>query len=266
MHQCFFFFTLWSLLTGALALRIAKKSTAELSKMAIEIEYDGFKELGNPKGSAEETREHSFFGPARRHQTFLPWIHQISFNLASTFTPDSKQIDAQQECLVWVSGAVILVAMIMMKRQEDDGLALFMVLWCVSGIAMNLINKIATTVFPLPLTLLLLQMMIGVFVLLALFGPFQLIEELWDKSESVWRWSLITVPFAGMLITSILAFQEGHALTVLVLRNLLPLISLFLERVFSSRNQQDGNHAGHSFFDYDCMRFIPLCIQRVEDG
>merc|ERR1740117_2093375 len=97
---------------------------------------------------------------------------------------------------------------------------------------MNVVNKLAVTVCPLPFTLLVTQMTIAVVLVLSIFGWRDLLSELYHKKKIVWQWALLTLPFAGMLITSMLAVQAGSVTFLLVSRNLLPLVSLFAERFF----------------------------------
>lgn len=192
------------------------------------------------------------------HQTLTPvsnvWGHQTwapAYNLFAgdhTLHLTTLQADgnprslSKSECsLVWISGIFMIVILTFkaldMKREHH--LAFFIMMWAVSSVVMGLVNKLATIVFPLPLTLVLLQMIIADVILLGFCGAPQIIEEFRSKANSAWRWSLLVLPFSGMLITSIMALQEGRAITLLIVRNLLPLISLFLERIFlpASSNQ-----------------------------
>eukprot|EP00746_Dinoflagellata_sp_MGD_P001817 gnl/MRDRNA2_/MRDRNA2_103454_c0_seq1.p1 gnl/MRDRNA2_/MRDRNA2_103454_c0~~gnl/MRDRNA2_/MRDRNA2_103454_c0_seq1.p1 ORF type:complete len:882 (-),score=141.58 gnl/MRDRNA2_/MRDRNA2_103454_c0_seq1:86-2731(-) len=180
--------------------------------------------------------------PASLSATLFSEEDQSSFTfigdemrLLTAFSLDAtpQTLSTGQRYLVWISGGVMLVIVTLkawgMKQQHDLGF--FIATWAVSSITMVLVNKVATMVFPLPLTLVLLQMLIADFLLLGFCGR-EIIAEIRGKAASAWRWSLLVMPFAGMLITSIMALHAGRALTLLIVRNLLPIISLFLERLF----------------------------------
>lgn len=171
------------------------------------------------------------------HQTWTPasnlFASDHTFHLTTLPLGNPRSLNQSECSLVWISGTCMLVILAFkaLDMKQEHQLAFFIMMWAVSSVVMGLVNKIATIVFPLPLTLVLLQMIIADVILLGFCGAPQIIEELRSKSKSAWRWSLLVLPFSGMLITSIMALQEGRAITLLIVRNLLPLISLFLERL-----------------------------------
>ena len=95
---------------------------------------------------------------------------------------------------------------------------------------MNVMNKAAISVFPLPMTLLVVQMLIADVVLFAICGPRRLWNEIREHSDASARWSLLTFFFAGGLVTSIMALNYGSVILMLVSRNVMPLFSLIVER------------------------------------
>lgn len=109
--------------------------------------------------------------------------------------------------------------------------ALSIAIWSCSSIGMNIVNKLAVTTLPLPFTLLIVQMCIGIVLTLVCFGGKALIAEIVEKRRNVLSWAVLTLPFTGMLITSMLAIQMGSVTFILVAKNMLPLVTLFAEKV-----------------------------------
>jgi len=93
------------------------------------------------------------------------------------------------------------------------------------------VNKLAVTTLPLPFTLPIVQMCIGIVLTLVCFGGKALIAEIVEKRRNVLSWAVLTLPFTGMLITSMLAIQMGSVTFILVAKNMLPLVTLFAEKV-----------------------------------
>jgi len=103
-------------------------------------------------------------------------------------------------------------------------------LWVTASVAMNIVNKIAVRVLPLPMTLLIVQMVIAIILLLSLCGPVRLMKEICEHAAFSARWSVLTVFFSGGLITSILALKSGSVSFFMIVRNLMPLFTLLIER------------------------------------
>lgn len=140
-------------------------------------------------------------------------------------------------------------------------------IWSGSSLAMNMINKVAVGILPLPLTLLVLQMLIADILLLIIVGPWQLLSEIREKLANVWRWSLLVVPFSGMLLTSMIALHEGSVITLVVVRGALPLVTLFLERIALPENSKsiDAMQCG-SLFLILCGTFVYACADLHNSG
>lgn len=111
-------------------------------------------------------------------------------------------------------------------------IASLVVLWTIASTSMMIVNKMALKVLPLPLTLVAVQMVIAIFLILVLKGPRELLSEIYEHAEQAKRWTSLTVLFAAGLLTSMWALGLGSVPMLLVLRNLMPLVSLFAERVF----------------------------------
>lgn len=115
-------------------------------------------------------------------------------------------------------------------KVENLFLITLLLLWMTSSVAMNIVNKIALKVLPLPMTLLIAQMLIAVILLLLLYGPVSLLNDIYTHADFSRRWSLLTVFFAAGLITSMLALNTGSVTFLIIMRNLMPLCSLVVER------------------------------------
>merc|ERR1719159_1868281 len=96
---------------------------------------------------------------------------------------------------------------------------------------MNIVNKKAVGILP-PCTLVLVQMCIAILSLTFICGFTNIKQELTGKTANVGRWMLVSAMFAMMLVTSMVALDWGTVSMLLVGRNLMPLIMLFLERAF----------------------------------
>jgi len=114
--------------------------------------------------------------------------------------------------------------------QDSQPLLAPLILWGLSSMAMNIMNKLAVTVLPLPLTLVAIQMIIAV-VLLSFTVGAHVIQEMQDKSDVILRRGFLTLPFIGVLATSMMALDECSVTTLLMVRNALPLLSIFTEKL-----------------------------------
>ena len=109
-----------------------------------------------------------------------------------------------------------------------------MLLYCVSGTLLTLVNKLAVLVLPLPHTLLLFQNGVTVALLLAISAaaPSAVGGPLPPLTAAVARdWLPLTLLFVGMLASSLLALQAVSAVTLIVVRNLGTLVVAFFERI-----------------------------------
>lgn len=99
--------------------------------------------------------------------------------------------------------------------------------WMLSSLSMNVANKQASTLFTAPSLLVIAQMLLADLVILVM----QCRELSYGNWRDLVRWSIIPFFFAGMLTTSVLAFKETTMSTVLILRNVLPLIAFAAEKM-----------------------------------
>ena len=110
---------------------------------------------------------------------------------------------------------------------------LFMVCSC----SMLIVNKLVIKKSGLPFTVVEIQMAFSVVAMLCL--PWTL--RFGGGMRDVWRWArVLPWTFTAVLCTSMLALNYSSAGAVVVVRNLGPLISLPLERVFNEHVEIDA--------------------------
>ena len=79
-------------------------------------------------------------------------------------------------------------------------------------------------------------MLIAAIVVFMAMGNVAILREMSEKRQSTMIWAALTLPFTALLVTSILAVENGTVTTLLVVRNLLPLVALFVERMVLPKN------------------------------
>jgi len=170
------------------------------------------------------------------------WTHafiSLSFNEDSRVAlvpglkhPDASPVlfDADRYAVMGMCGVMAFCLFLTWFKAEKVAVVNIVCLWVTSSVAMNIVNKIAVRVLPLPMTLLIVQMVIAIILLLSLCGPVRLMKEICEHAEFSARWSALTFFFSGGLITSILALQSGSVSFFMIVRNLMPLFTLLIER------------------------------------
>lgn len=100
--------------------------------------------------------------------------------------------------------------------------------YLVSSAGMSIFNKLAITALPLPITLVLIQMVFTVATTLAGWRAVHI-----GSRRDALRWGC-TVPllFNAMLVSSMYAMRHNTLGTISVFRNVAPLITLCIERAF----------------------------------
>eukprot|EP00929_Paragymnodinium_shiwhaense_P004137 TRINITY_DN104861_c0_g1_i1.p1 TRINITY_DN104861_c0_g1~~TRINITY_DN104861_c0_g1_i1.p1 ORF type:complete len:357 (-),score=78.82 TRINITY_DN104861_c0_g1_i1:101-1171(-) len=102
--------------------------------------------------------------------------------------------------------------------------------WMVCSVGMLVFNKLAVRAFPLPCTLVAIQMLFSVLVLLVFFYKDIHIGSVRDAM----RWSMVVPFFLGMLLTSMFALRAAPMSLVITFRALSPLFSLAAEQFYPS--------------------------------
>lgn len=110
--------------------------------------------------------------------------------------------------------------------------------WMTCSVGMLVFNKLAVRAFPLPCTLVALQMLFSCIVLLLFFRKDIHIGGWRD----VMRWSLVVPFFLGMLLTSMFALRAAPMSLVITFRALSPMFSMAAEQFYPSPPKITLNH------------------------
>merc|ERR1719221_695477 len=97
----------------------------------------------------------------------------------------------------------------------------------VASLAMNILNKRAAQAFEGTCLLVTIQMLVSVLVIVCMERDKLKV----DKWADFLRWLIVPFAFAGMLGTSMFAFKEASLTTILIIRNILPILSFGFEKV-----------------------------------
>eukprot|EP00933_Yihiella_yeosuensis_P023766 TRINITY_DN1848_c0_g1_i1.p1 TRINITY_DN1848_c0_g1~~TRINITY_DN1848_c0_g1_i1.p1 ORF type:complete len:422 (-),score=45.53 TRINITY_DN1848_c0_g1_i1:200-1465(-) len=194
----------------------------------LEIPSRGSKEatLGTSHGHPKAENANG----SKKQATDLSTLHEHPEAMIKMSSSDSLNVN--QKVLVMTSGAMMLLVPVLMRFQDSNSLYFAVALWGLSSAIMNVVNKIALSIIPLPLTLMLFQMVLAVVLLLVCFDGRGLIGEIIEKRQNVWRWTLLCVPFTALVVTSMMALHLTTVVSMMVVRNLLPLVALFVEEIF----------------------------------
>ena len=111
---------------------------------------------------------------------------------------------------------------------DHTNLVLSCSFYLVSSAGMSVFNKLAVNALPLPITLVIIQMAFTVGVLALSWKTVRV-----GSWRDALRWGL-TVPFlfSAMLVSSMFAFEHNTLGTVVVCRNIAPMFTLMIERMF----------------------------------
>jgi len=99
-------------------------------------------------------------------------------------------------------------------------------LYIFASLAMNVLNKKAAQAFEGTCLLVIIQMLVSVVVIICMeFDKMKL-----DKWADFLKWLVVPFAFAGMLGTSMFAFKEASLTTILIMRNILPILTFGFEK------------------------------------
>jgi drug/metabolite transporter (DMT)-like permease len=119
-------------------------------------------------------------------------------------------------------------------NSSENETTIALIIYCISGTLLTLVNKLAILAFPAPNTLLLFQNGATVLLLLVIthIAPDRVGGPLPSLTLSaVHSWLPLTLLFVGMLGSSLLALQNVSSVTLIVFRNLCTLVVAFFERL-----------------------------------
>ena len=97
-----------------------------------------------------------------------------------------------------------------------------------SSAGMSVFNKLAITAFPLPITLVMVQMLFTVGTVVINWRSVHI-----GSRRDALRWGLsVPLLFSAMLVSSMIAMEHNTLGTVVVFRNIAPLFTMLIERLF----------------------------------
>eukprot|EP00747_Dinoflagellata_sp_TGD_P212883 gnl/TRDRNA2_/TRDRNA2_85921_c0_seq1.p1 gnl/TRDRNA2_/TRDRNA2_85921_c0~~gnl/TRDRNA2_/TRDRNA2_85921_c0_seq1.p1 ORF type:complete len:468 (+),score=80.15 gnl/TRDRNA2_/TRDRNA2_85921_c0_seq1:31-1434(+) len=102
--------------------------------------------------------------------------------------------------------------------------------WMVASFGMNIVNKKSSSSFRCTCLLVIIQMVCADMVLLTQWRDLKYV-----KTTDLLKWTVVACAVAAMLATSMFAFKETTMSTVLILRNVLPLATIVIERQLMKR-------------------------------
>jgi drug/metabolite transporter (DMT)-like permease len=100
-------------------------------------------------------------------------------------------------------------------------------LYIFASLAMNVLNKKAAKAFEGTCLLVIIQMLVSVVVIICM----EYDKMKMDKWADFMKWLIVPFAFAGMLGTSMFAFKEASLTTILIMRNILPILTFGFEKV-----------------------------------
>jgi drug/metabolite transporter (DMT)-like permease len=114
-----------------------------------------------------------------------------------------------------------------MLRQPSLAVILIVsALYIFASLAMNVLNKKAAKAFEGTCLLVIIQMLVSIVVIICMeYDKMKL-----DKWADFMKWLIVPFAFAGMLGTSMFAFKEASLTTILIVRNILPILTFGFEK------------------------------------
>jgi drug/metabolite transporter (DMT)-like permease len=114
----------------------------------------------------------------------------------------------------------------MLRRPSLVVILVVSALYIFASLAMNVLNKKAAKAFEGTCLLVIIQMLVSVVVITCMeFDKMKL-----DKWSDFLKWLVVPFAFAGMLGTSMFAFKEASLTTILIMRNILPILTFGFEK------------------------------------
>jgi len=107
----------------------------------------------------------------------------------------------------------------------DLGAHVTLVSWMLAGVGMSLINKTLSKDFSAPLLLVVLQMLVADVILISRRHDMK-----FDRYQDLAIWMVVPFTYASILATGNWSLKELTMSTVMVFRNVLPLMTFFAER------------------------------------
>merc|ERR1740121_1907217 len=127
-------------------------------------------------------------------------------------------------------GTPLVLYLLRTDMLRQPSLAVILVvsaLYIFASLAMNVLNKKAAKAFEGTCLLVIIQMLVSVVVIICM----EYDKMKMEKWADFMKWLIVPFAFAGMLGTSMFAFKEASLTTILIMRNILPILTFGLEKV-----------------------------------
>lgn len=170
------------------------------------------------------------------------WSNFLNFHANATLSTKLDEIlstlsrlqKKRKHTLSWIGGSTLVVCVLcsfvylkmMRGRIQENSVVTIILFWMVMSLLMNLLNKESTNLFPCPLSLVFVQMVVTIIML----SSYTSLSGI--RMRDLWRWCLLSVFFGLMLCSSMFAFRHSSVTCLLVLRNCQPILTLFVEKAF----------------------------------
>uniref|UniRef100_A0A7S1WP33 Sugar phosphate transporter domain-containing protein n=1 Tax=Alexandrium catenella TaxID=2925 RepID=A0A7S1WP33_ALECA len=135
----------------------------------------------------------------------------------------------QHKAPAWLQAIALVCVPIMFWAACSESVSKWAILCCyvLASLSMNVLNKEAVHGFGRPFLLVIIQMVASDMAIVLVEFKKMKIGRWFD----VLRWGVVPISFAGMLGTSMWAFDEATLSAIVVLKNVLPIISFGAEKV-----------------------------------
>mmetsp|Transcript_113428 Transcript_113428/g.308085 ORF Transcript_113428/g.308085 Transcript_113428/m.308085 type:complete len:421 (+) Transcript_113428:89-1351(+) len=153
----------------------------------------------------------------------------ISEAVDATAPGNSMKLQSDMTMAAALLGAPLVLYLLRTDALRQPSLAVILVvtgLYIFASLAMNVLNKKAAKAFEATCLLVIIQMLVSVVVIICM----EYDKMKMDKWADFMKWLVVPFAFAGMLGTSMFAFKEASLTTILIMRNILPILTFGFEK------------------------------------
>ncbi|CAK0829706.1 unnamed protein product [Prorocentrum cordatum] len=154
---------------------------------------------------------------------------QISAAVDATAPGNSMKFQSDVTMAAALLGTPLVLYLLRTDALRQPSLAVILVvtgLYIFASLAMNVLNKKAAKAFEATCLLVIIQMLVSVVVIICM----EYDKMKMDKWADFMKWLVVPFAFAGMLGTSMFAFKEASLTTILIMRNILPILTFGFEK------------------------------------
>jgi len=143
--------------------------------------------------------------------------------------PMAQTLRAKFTMVMVILGTPLVLYLLRTDMLRQPSLAVILivsVLYIFASLAMNVLNKKAAKAFEGTCLLVIIQMLVSIVVIACMeFDKMKM-----EKWSDFMKWLIVPFAFAGMLGTSMFAFKEASLTTILIVRNILPILTFGFEK------------------------------------